>query len=230
MLDGIRQYSSDHVEILTHLSGVGHLDSKRQRGPHHWIVSEGPQGLMHEMLGQRETGPDMDTESQVGAHPAECRGCVEIAAGKVEAIARLEQRFHQRSLCCPFSYIGSAVVPRLIVQRRGQHWPMDPPLFLTCKQEDEDVVYVVVSAEALVLWRRDVGVGLNRMTEFSGEPLAELENGRPNAMKGLQHERRAVGKQLGEPVIAHLVGNSGTNAARRGEGLVGQSRAVLGHS
>ena len=79
MLDGIRQHSSNHVEILTHLTGVGHIDSKRQRRPHHWIVSEGPQGLMHELLGQRETGPDMDTESQVGAHFAECRGGVTYA-------------------------------------------------------------------------------------------------------------------------------------------------------
>ena len=40
----------------------------------------------------------MDAESQVGAHPAERRGSVKISAGKVEAVARLEQRLHQRSV------------------------------------------------------------------------------------------------------------------------------------
>ena len=105
---------------------------------------------------------------------------------------------------------------------------MDPPPLLAFKLQNEDVVYVIVSAEALVLWRRDVRVGLDRMAQLSGEPLAELKNGRPNTMQGLQHQRRAVGKQLCEPVIADLVGYPCANAAGRGEGFVGQGGAVLG--
>ena len=54
---------------------------------------------------------------------------------------------------------------------------MDPPPLLPFKLQNEDVMYVIVSAEALVLWRRDVRVGLDRMAQLGGEPLAELRIG-----------------------------------------------------
>ena len=60
---------------------------------------------------------------------------------------------------------------------------MYPPPLLSCNLQNEDVMYVVVSAEALVLWRRHVRVGLHRMAELGGRLLAELKNRWPDTMQ-----------------------------------------------
>jgi hypothetical protein len=119
------------------------------------------------------------------------------------------------------------ITPRLITQRRLQDRSMNPPPLLAFNLQDKDVVHVVMSAETLVLGWSDVCVGLYGMAEFRGESLRELKNWWPDAMQGLEHQCGSVGKEPDELVIADLIGNSRPNAARRGDGPVGEGCTVL---
>ena len=105
---------------------------------------------------------------------------------------------------------------------------MNPPLLLAFDLQHEDVVYVVMSAEPLVLRGSDVRVGLHRMTELGSEPLTEFQDWWPRAMQRLQHQSRALGEEPDELVITYLIGDPSTNASGRSEGLVGKSGAALG--
>ena len=105
---------------------------------------------------------------------------------------------------------------------------MNPPPLLSFDLQHEDIVYVVMGAEALILRGSDVSVGLHRMAELCGELLAELENGRPYAVQRLQYQGRSVGKEPDQLVVAYLIGDPRADTARRGECLVGKGGAVLG--
>src|SRR4029453_1284827 len=228
MLDGVRQYRRDHVDVRAQLRLVGHVYPERQRGANHWIVGDGPQGLLHELLREREARPDMDAESQVGAHAPERRRSMEVSTREVEAISRLQHRLHKGRFFSPFLNISFAVAPSLIAQRRRQDRGMNAPTLLPVNLQNKDVVHVVVGAEPLILWRRHVRVGLHRMAELGGEPLAELQNAPPGSMQGLEHKGRAVRKETDQLVLAHLVSDTCSNATRRGEGFVGEGRPIFG--
>jgi len=66
------------------------------------------------------------------------------------------------------------------------------------------------------------------MAELGREPLTKLQDGRPHAVQRLEHQRRAVGEEPDELVIAHLIGDSRADATLSSKGLVGESHAVLG--
>jgi hypothetical protein len=85
-----------------------------------------------------------------------------------------------------------------------------------------------MGTEALVLRGSDVRVRLHRMTELGREPLTELQDGRPHAVQRLQYQRRAVGEEPDELVIADLIGDSRADATLSSKGLVSESCAVLG--
>ena len=96
----------------------------------------------------------------------------------------------------------------------GVHGCVDGPLLATGDLEDEDVVDVVVVVEALVLRWSDVGVGLDRVPEVGGQLLAEVDDRRPDAVQGLQHEGGAAGEERGQLVVADLVGDAGARGHR----------------
>src|SRR5215210_173732 len=106
---------------------------------------------------------------------------------------------------------------------------MNLPAFRPFKLEDEDVVYVVVVTEALVLRGSDVGIGLNRMSELGRQPLAEFDDRWPDPVQGLEDQCRPIREETDKLVVADLVGDCGPHAARSGEGLLGERRPVLGH-
>ena len=106
---------------------------------------------------------------------------------------------------------------------------MNLPAFRPFDLEDEDVVHVVVVAEALILRRSDVGIGLNRVSELGRQSLAEFDDRRPDPVQGLEDQRRPIREQADELVVADLVGDCRPHAARSGEGLLGERRTVLGH-
>src|SRR4029453_7500555 len=137
---------------------------------------------------------------------------LEISTREVEAISRLQHRLDKGRFFSPPLNVSFAVAPSLIAQRRPQDRGMDAPPLLPVNLENKDVVHVVMGAETLILWRRHVRVGLHRMAELCGEPLAELENRRPGSMQGLQHKGRAAGKETDQFVLAHLVSDSCSNA------------------
>src|SRR5512132_2044113 len=130
----------------------------------------------------------MHAECEMGADAAQRGRSVEISAWEIEAVARPEQRLNQGWLLGSFLNVSLSIGPRLITQRRLEDRSMNPPPLLAFDLQDKDVVHIVVSAEALVLGRSDVRVCLYGMAEFGGEPLTELENWRPDAMQGLQHQ------------------------------------------
>ena len=105
---------------------------------------------------------------------------------------------------------------------------MNPPSLLSFDLQHEDIVYVVMGAEALILRGSDVRVGLHRMAELGGELLAELENRRPDAVQRLQDQRRSVCKEPDQPVVAYLIGDPRADTARSCECFVGKGGAVLG--
>jgi len=78
------------------------------------LFADGPQSLLHQLLREREAGPDMDAKSQVSAHPAERRRSVQISAREIEAVARFQHRLDQRWFFSPFLNVSLAVAPRLI--------------------------------------------------------------------------------------------------------------------
>ena len=160
---------------------------------------------------------------------AEGGGRVQEAAGQVQAVAGTQHGLDQRRLLGSPLDRGLAIGPGLIAQRGLVHGRVDLPALLALDLQHEDVVHVVVIAEALVLRGRDVGIGLHRVTELGGQLLAQRDDRRPDAVQSLQHHRRPVGEQPDELVVADLVGDAGADAAGSGEGLVGQRVAALGH-
>jgi hypothetical protein len=227
MPDGVRQRSGDQFDVLSQITRVGNVHTKCQRAAHGWICGEGLQGLVHDLLGQRITSPDMYSKREMGSDTAQ-RGCrVEVSTREVEAIAWPKHCVDQGRLLSSFLNLRLPIGPRLITERRLQDRWMNQPPFLAFDLQHEDVVHVVMSAEALILGWSDVRVGLYGMAQFGSESLAELKNRRPDAMQGLQHQSRAVSKEPDELVITDLICNSSPNAARRGEGPDGEGCTVL---
>ena len=111
---------------------------------------------------------------------------------------------------------GAALLPRLVAQRVGEHRLVDRPALAPGDLQDEHVVDVVVRREALVLRRGDVGVDLHRVAELGGQPGAEVDQRRPGAVQGLQHERGAVGERAEHLVVGDLVGDRRRRRRRRG--------------
>jgi hypothetical protein len=96
--------------------------------------------------------------------------------------------------------------------------------------EDEDVVHVVVRAEAARPRGCDVGVALRRVAELGGEPGGEVDDGRPRAVEPLQHDRGAVREEGGDGVVADLVADLGPGARGAGERTRVDDRPVLGQA
>jgi hypothetical protein len=152
---------------------------------------------------------------------------VEVSTREVEAIAWPKHCVDQGRLLSSFLNLRLPIGPRLITERGLQDRWMNQPPFFAFDLQHEDVMHVVMSAEALILGWSDVRVGLYGMAQFGGELLAEFKNRRQDAMQGLQHQSRAVSKEPDELVITDLICNSGPNAARGGEGPVGEGCTVL---
>ena len=74
LLEGLRQGRGDQVDVRAHVTRVGNIHTKRQRCPYGWSAGEIPQGLVHDLLGERITSPDMHPEGEMGADATErCR-------------------------------------------------------------------------------------------------------------------------------------------------------------
>ena len=180
-----------------------------------------------ELVGEVPARPGVDADGEVGADVAERAGRVEVPAGQVEAVARSQRLLEQRRSRGGLLDGGAPVGPRLVAQRARVDRLADPPALLAGHLEDEDVVNVVVVAEAGVLRRRDVGVDLHRVTEVGGEVLGEGQHRLPGAVQALQHDRRAVGEEPQQLVVARLVGDARAGPAAGRERAVGQGRPVL---
>ena len=86
---------------------------------------------------------------------------------------------------------------------------------------------VVVVAEAGVLTRGDVGVGLDGMAQLLRELLGEVDERTPGAVQALQDDGRPAREEAEQLVVAHLVGDRGADAAALGELAVAEGAAVL---
>jgi hypothetical protein len=115
--DGVDQRCDDQLEILANLTRIRRIYSQRQRIAHCRIVHEASHRLVHDALREREAGPYMNPESEVGARAAEGRSGVKVSARQVEAVARPEQGLYQRRLLCPLLDRGLSIVPGLIAKR-----------------------------------------------------------------------------------------------------------------
>ena len=89
------------------------------------------------------------------------------------------------------------------------------PALLALDLQHEDVVHVVVVAEALRLRRGDVGVDLHRVAELGGQVLGEVDDRRPEAVQALQHQGGPVGEEPDQGVVADLVGRRPPRPRRR---------------
>ena len=110
----------------------------------------------------------------------------------------------------------------------AEHRLVDAPVLLAGHLQHEDVVHVVVRAEAARGRRRDVGVDLRGVAQVGGELVGELDQRRPEAVQPLQDDGAAVGEQPQHRVGGHLVGDLRAGAPGGGEPLRVDDGAVLG--
>src|SRR4051794_31757481 len=111
----------------------------------------------------------------MGADATERCRRMEVSTREVKAVTGPKQRLDHSRLSCGSLNRSLPIVPRLIAQRRLQDRPMNLPLLLAIDLHYEDIVYVVMSAEALVLRRGYVGIGL--------PPEAQVRGGRAGGIK-----------------------------------------------
>src|SRR5512133_748898 len=124
----------------------------------------------------------------MGADAAERRRRVKVSARKIETITGPQYGINQRRPLALFLDSILVIIPGLITQRRFQNRPMNPPALLTLDLQNKHVMDVVVRAEALVLRGSDVRICLDGVAELGCQPLAELQDGRPDTMQCLQDE------------------------------------------
>jgi hypothetical protein len=170
----------------------------------------------------------VDADGEVRADVAEGGGGVEVPAGEVEAVTRAQGRLDQWFIPCGRLDGIAAGVPRLVAERAGVHGRPDAPTLVAGDLQDEDVVHVVVVAEAGVLGRGDVGVHLHGVAQLGREVLRERQHRVPGPVQPLEDDRGPVGEQGEQLVVGGLVGDRRAHAPALGEGPVRQRGAVLG--
>jgi hypothetical protein len=122
-------------------------------------------------------------DGQVGGELPLRLGGVEEASGHVEAVAGGQLDREDR-----LARVGSRALPRLRRQRVLQHGREDGPRLGARQLEHEDVVGVVVHAEAAGAGGRDVGVGLDGVRERELEGPAEPGEHRLRPLQALKDD------------------------------------------
>ncbi len=142
----------------------------------HLVAAQRLKGCGDELLGEVVAGPLVHPDREVDRDVAESGGRVQVPAGQVEHVPRSHDELLER---LPLGRLLDGIpvlVPRLVAQRQWPDRLADPPALLPLDLDDEDVVHVVVVAEACALWRRDVGVDLARVAEVGGQTLREAQD------------------------------------------------------
>ena len=184
-----------------------------QRGTHLLVPADGGERRSHERVGEVMPGPHVDTEREVGADAAEGGGGVHPPPGEVEDVTRTERELERRGPGTRLRDGGPVVGPGLVTQGCGVHGRAEPPVLLAAHLQHEDVVHVVVVAEAGALTGSDVGIGLHGMPELLSQRLAEVDERTPGAVEALQDDGRASGEEPQQLVVAHLVGDRRADTA-----------------
>ena len=145
---------------------VRSVDAQWQCTAHLGIVAQRCERGLGELFGQCVAGPAVDSKREVDGDLALRLGGMQPATRQVEDIPWLEHRVDVGLAFRGLGHGGAAIGPGLITQRVRVDRLMDDPALGPLDLQDEDVVDVVVIVEPTVLRRRDVGIGLHRMSEL----------------------------------------------------------------
>ena len=86
LLHRAQQAGAHDLEVDGEPGGVRDVDPERERPPHLLVLAEAVERDGEQLLGQGVPRPAVDADRQVGAHAAERRRGVQVAAGQVETV------------------------------------------------------------------------------------------------------------------------------------------------
>jgi hypothetical protein len=90
--DGVGKRGGNQFDVWSHRTPLSDVDTKREGGAYGWIIGQSLQRLVHQLLGERITSPDMYAQRQMGADAAQSSCRMEISTGQIEAVAWPKQR------------------------------------------------------------------------------------------------------------------------------------------